>query len=60
MIEQVRAQYEIQISQKKDEFEAAMKKKEVNVVEKEQAIARLESVREAVKSASNELLLSYN
>lgn len=60
MIEQVRAQYETQISQKKEEFEAAMKKKEVNAAEKDQAITCLENVREAVKSASNELLLSYN
>lgn len=60
MIEQVSAQYETQISQKKDEFEAAMKKKETNVTEKERAIAGLENVREAVKLASNELLVSYN
>lgn len=60
MIEQVRAQYETQINQKKDEFEAAMKNREVNVAEKDQAIARLENVREAVKLANNELLLSYN
>lgn len=60
MIEQVRAQYEAQINQKKDEFEAAMKKREVNVAEKDEAITGLESVREAVKLAGNELLLSYN
>lgn len=60
MIEQVSAQYETQISQKKDEFEAAMKKKETDVTEKDRAIASLENVREAVKLASNELLVSYN
>ncbi len=60
MIEQVRAQYETKISQKKDELEAAMKKNEANVTEKDQAIAGLEKVREAVKLASNELLVSYN
>lgn len=60
MIEQVSAQYETQISQKKDEFEAAMKKKEINVTERERAIAGLENVRAAVKLASNELLASYN
>jgi len=60
MIEQVRAQYETQISQKKDEFEAAMKKNEANVSEKDEAVARLQNVRETVKLASNELLLSYN
>lgn len=60
MIEQVRVQYEVQIAQKKADLEAAMKEKALHSDQKEEVIARLEGVREFVKSSSDELQASYN
>lgn len=60
MVENVRAGYEAQILAKKEELQAAMQKKDISQAEKEQSIAALQSAREAVVAATNELIARYN
>lgn len=60
MVENVRAGYEAQILAIKEELQAAMQKKGVDQAEKEQTIAALQSAREAVATATNELIARYN
>lgn len=59
MIVQVSAEYKAQIDLKKSELEAAIKEKEVGQSDKDQAIARLESVRDAIGVATMTLLTKY-
>jgi hypothetical protein len=60
MIEKARAQYEAQIGQKKTELEDALREKDASKAEKEQAIATLEKVREAINAATEELLKEHD
>ena len=60
MVENIRAGYEAQIVAKKEELQNAMQKKDVDQAEKEQTINALQGAREAVASATNELIARYN